>query len=90
MNKFASMVDMSRTPKDRLETEPVTIGMLHDRYPAGLCISLDHIDLDKLGLDRDCEPGNMLQGRFLGKVTSVSQRAPDIVPQSTGNPPVFS
>jgi len=68
------MVDMVRSPKDAADAGPIGIGMLHDRYPAGLSISLDHIDLDKLGLDSDCKVGDMLSGAILAKVTFVCKR----------------
>lgn len=41
-------------------------------YPYGLCISLDHDALVKLGLSESPEIGDMIDVRALGKVTSCS------------------
>ncbi len=77
MQKLPAMIDMARTPKDMISDGSgaiMGIGMLHDRYPCGLSISMDHIDLEKLGLDDNCDVGDILQGSILAKVTSVSRR----------------
>ena len=74
--KLPTMVDMARTPKDVADDMagmPVPVGMLHDRYPCGLSISLDHHDLEKLDLDEECEIGDMLHLFCFGKVTGVSK-----------------
>lgn len=44
-----------------------------NKYPYGLCISLDNDSLEKLGLDCDCEVGDLLHGAFMAEVTSVSK-----------------
>lgn len=43
-------------------------------YPWGLCIRLSERELDKLGLDGDCEVGDVLDMRCMAEVTSVSAR----------------
>lgn len=42
-------------------------------YPYGLKISLTHKELEKLGLDADCDVGDMLDIRCFATVTSVSK-----------------
>lgn len=42
------------------------------RYPYGLRISLTHKELEKLGLDADCEVGDVIDLRAFAEVTSVS------------------
>lgn len=44
-------------------------------YPYGLCICLTHDELDKLGLDADCEVGDMIHIMAMAKVTSISKNA---------------
>ena len=41
-------------------------------YPFGLCIHLNADDLERLGLEADCEVGDFLHGMFFAKVTSLT------------------
>ena len=75
--KLPSMRDMARTPKDMISDGSGAImglGMLHDRYPCGLSISLTDAELEKLDLDGECEVGDMIHLFAFAKVTSVSKR----------------
>lgn len=42
-------------------------------YPGGLCISLTHIELEKLDLDDSCEVGDLLHMTCMGKVTNITK-----------------
>jgi hypothetical protein len=42
-------------------------------YPWGLRICLTHIELKKLGLDADCEIGDLIDLRAFAVVTSISK-----------------
>lgn len=66
------MVDMARTDD---EMEEMMGGDVYTppNYPGGLCISLTHNELSKLGLDADCEVGDLLHAVCMAKVTSVSK-----------------
>ncbi len=70
------LVDMAKTLEEiQGETTP---GGPHplasvNKYPYGLSISITHEELEKLGLDADCEVGDMIHLFALSKVTSVSK-----------------
>ncbi len=66
------MQDMARTP-DEPKDEPMDIGAVTNRYPYGLCISLDDDQLKKLDLEKP-ETGDMIHLFAMARVTSVSER----------------
>jgi hypothetical protein len=76
MAKFHKMVDMSRTPAEKVE-EAVEMmappAMSIPDVPYGLCISFSEVELEKLGLDADCSVGDMIHVFAMGTVTSVSK-----------------
>lgn len=72
---FRHMVDMARTPEEKEEAvESATLPAVDSvpDYPYGLCLRLSHEELEKLGLDADCEIGDMIHLFAMAKVTSVS------------------
>lgn len=71
-----ALVDMAKTPEELAKDylgAPTIAAPDQSRYPYGLCISLCQDELDKLGLDGDCEVGDMIDLRAMAKVTSVSK-----------------
>ena len=66
------LVDMRRTLDEKIEASMPSPMMAND-YPYGLAISLTQDELDKLDLDADCEVGDLIDLRALGRVTSVSK-----------------
>lgn len=74
---FGKLVDMAITPKEREKDSPMaypsTIESYQPTYPWGLSISLGDDQLEKLGLEADCEVGDLLDMRAMARVTSVSQ-----------------
>lgn len=74
---FGKMVDMALEPKkeskDTSMAYPCSPESGQPIYPWGLCISLQDEQLEKLGLDADCEVGDLLDMRCMARVTSVSQ-----------------
>lgn len=64
------MVDMARTEKEMSEGMPEYIPPV---YPGGLCISLSHNELDKLGLEPNCEVGDLMHAMVMAKVTNISK-----------------
>lgn len=75
---FSKFVSMKKTPEEKVEevedfcSRP-SIANVAD-YPYGLAITLTHEELDKLGLDYDCDVGDMIDLRAFAEVTSVSKR----------------
>lgn len=67
------MVDMEMDDESALDA-PMPYPMADKpRYPYGLRICLCSEDLKKLDLDADCEVGDTLEFRAIGRVTSVSK-----------------
>ena len=64
------MVDMRRTKEEMDEASNPTFNI--SEYPYGLSICLTQDELDKLGLDAECEVGDFIHLFALAKVTSVS------------------
>lgn len=76
MTDKPQMVSMERTPEDMAKAMmPMAGAMGPSQYPYGLCISLTHDELSKLGLDADCEVGDMVHLFAMAKVTSVTSNA---------------
>jgi hypothetical protein len=69
MRKIPAMVDMARTPAEvKAADEPSA-----PTYPYGLTLCLCNEELEKLGLDGECEVGDLLHVHAMAKVTSVSK-----------------
>lgn len=70
------MQDMALTPEEKSEMAicgPSSPMSMINNYPYGLCISLGDEQLEKLNLDKDCEPGDFIHIFAMAKVTSVSK-----------------
>lgn len=63
------MVDMSRSPEEMVEG----IEHIPPTIPYGLCISLTHDELEKLGLDDNCDVGDILHMVCMARAKSVSK-----------------
>ena len=84
MAHFAKMIDMAKTPEqinkdldDRLPMSERSKASIVDdlpKYPYGLCITIETEQLEKLGIDDDCEVGDMIHLCAMAKVTSISKR----------------
>lgn len=71
MDILPQFVDMAQEPRE--EGEDYSSPSL-PMYPPGLSICLYQEQLDKLDLDDDVEPGDMVHLFCMAKVTSVSKR----------------
>lgn len=72
---WSKMIDLELTAEDVAETMP---SMPFDlprpdkkRFPYGMVLRLDQKTLDKLGLDCDCDEGDMIDMRCFGEVIVV-------------------
>ena len=80
MGHFTKMVSMAKTPAQvNKEVDqnkaPFSVAAADVQvYPYGLCISLENEQLEKLGIDSDCDVGDMIHFCAMGKVTSKSER----------------
>lgn len=72
MEVMPKFVDMAKDAKEMKE-DMSPAEMPQPVYPYGLCLCLSQDELDKLDLENDCEPGDMLHMHCLAKVTSVSK-----------------
>lgn len=70
------MVDMRRSDEEKTE-ESKPDPLAGNDYPYGLCLSLTERELEKLDLDDDCEVGDMIDIRAMGRVTAVSKNQSD-------------
>lgn len=74
------MIDMALTPAEQRDRMAPMMGGPMDListlsdYPPGLSICLTEVELGKLGLDADCEAGDMLSLDIVAKVMSCSSR----------------
>lgn len=78
---FTRMVDMTRSDKEKAEDRvrdayPPAISDMPD-IPYGLCIALTETELEKLGVEDDCEVGDMLHISGMVRVTSISKNETD-------------
>ncbi len=73
MEVIPQFVDMARDDDDE-NMSPLGAGLNPPVYPPGLCLYLTTDEVEKLGLDDNCEVGDMLHGHFLASVTSISKR----------------
>jgi hypothetical protein len=68
---WSKLIDMELTDEDKIDEAIPSVGARPD-YPFGLRICLTHKELAKLGLEPDCEVGDMIDLRAFARVTSVS------------------
>ena len=71
MEQVPHFVDMASDQSDN--ESALGAGLSPPKYPYGLMISLNDETLQKLGLDGECDVGDILHGHFLAEVTSVSK-----------------
>ena len=76
---YTMLTDMAKTTDEIEKEETISVGgpapMANiNRYPYGLCISLDEEDLAKLGMPLDADVGDMIQVAAMARVTSVSKK----------------
>lgn len=70
---WTALADMELDDEDKLDAiRPIPIAET-PKYPYGLRISLTHRELEKLGLDADCDIGDVIDLRAFAVVTSVSK-----------------
>lgn len=72
MARFHKMVDLARTPAEKVEAALPAPASTPD-YPYGLCICLTQDELSKLDLDDEVEVGDMIHLFAMAEVTSVSK-----------------
>jgi hypothetical protein len=68
---WSKLVDMELDDEDKMDA-CCPIPCPKPDYPYGLRISLTHKELEKLGLEPDCEVGDMIDIRCFAVVRSVS------------------
>lgn len=73
MAGWSKMVSMKEDAADRDEMIPMATLPKAPDYPWGLRIRLTHKELEKLGLEADCDIGDLVDMRCMGEVTSVSK-----------------
>lgn len=72
MSGWTKLTDMEMDDEEQLDY-PMPIAMPEKpRFPYGLRICLTHAELKKLGLEPDCEVGDVIDLRAFATVTSVS------------------
>ena len=83
MAKWAKqMVSMELDDEEKYDApQPIKMANKPD-FPYGLQLCLDEKQLKKVGLDADCEVGDVICLRALGRVTSVSNHDNGNGPQS--------
>ena len=67
---WSKLIDLELSDDDKLDTL-MPLPMARPDYPCGTRIVLCDPELDKLGLDADCDEGDMIDMRCFGVVTSV-------------------
>lgn len=72
------LIDMRRTDDEKQKSAALFPVGSQPEYPYGLSLCLTHNELAKLGLESNCEVGEMIHLFALAKVTSISK-------QDTGN-----
>lgn len=75
MKMLPNFVDMAKSPEQIAEDSMPYDMQKHETnvYPYGLGICFGQQELDKLNLDGDCEPGDMVHLSCIARVTSVSK-----------------
>jgi len=66
------MVDLELDDEDKLDANMPIPMAEKPKFPYGLRICLTHKELEKLGLDADCDIGDVIDLRAFATVTSVS------------------
>lgn len=79
MGHFTKMISMAKTPEQInygvKADAPITAAAKNvPSYPYGLCINLETEQLEALGIDGDCEVGDMIHLSAMAEVTSCSER----------------
>lgn len=74
---WSQMADMKKSPAEKAEEiadmkSYPGIENIAD-YPYGLTLTLGEDELEKLGLDQDCDVGDMIDVRAFAEVTSISK-----------------
>ena len=74
---WSKLVDMELTDDEKLDASmPIPMPTKPD-YPFGLRICLTNPELEKLGLDADCDVGDVIDLRAFAEVTCVSKNGDD-------------
>jgi hypothetical protein len=72
---WGKLVDMEMDDESKMDSlMPIAMATKPD-YPYGLCICLTHEELAKLGLDADCDVGDVL--RFMAEAVVTCKSASD-------------
>lgn len=72
MAGWSKLVDMEMDDEQVLDMAMPIAMSERERYPYGLRICLTHDELAKLGLEADCDVGDVIDLRAFAVVTSVS------------------
>ena len=70
---WSKLVDMEMDDEEKLDAVCPMPMPTKASYPYGLRLCLTHKELAKLGLDADCEIGDMIDLRCFAEVTSISK-----------------
>ncbi len=76
MDKIKPMTDMALSPREQAERMNGMMSPSSDlpKYPYGLCISLSHNELEKLGVDyEDWDVGDLFHLHAMARITSISR-----------------
>lgn len=74
MSGWSKLVDLEMDDEKQFDTVYPMPMPETPRYPCGLRICLTHDELEKLGLDDECEIGDMIHIRAFAAVTCVSKQ----------------
>ena len=70
---WSKFVDMELDDEDQLDTVQPFPMPSRPEYPYGLKLCLTHTELKKLGLEPDCDIGDLLDLRAMAEVTCISK-----------------
>lgn len=70
---WSKLTDMELDDDDIIDQVCPVVKPEQPRYPWGLCLRLTEKELEKLGLDDDCDVGDYIDIRAFACVTSVSK-----------------
>lgn len=72
--KIPRMKDMARGKEAEMSMGmPFALGEMISQYPCGLQITLCDPELEKLGLDEECEVGDLIHLFSMGEVTGINK-----------------